>query len=202
MELPCDDGAATFDDYADAVCAALADDGDDVVLVGHSLGGHTVARVASRRPLRHLVYLCGVPPVPGQTMAQQMSADTDMFHREYLDGITAPDEQGRTRWVDLEVATRVLFADCDTATVADAFARLRPQGSRAYRVPYAAAAYPAVTTTSIVCADDRMVNPDWQRRVARDRLSANIIEMPGDHSPFLSRPAQLAAVLHGLTVRS
>lgn len=42
MELPLEDSAATFDTYADVVCAALEDSDDDVVLVGHSYGGNTI----------------------------------------------------------------------------------------------------------------------------------------------------------------
>ena len=43
-----------------------------------------------------------------------------------------------------------------------------------------------------------MVNPDRSRRIARERLGADIVEMPGSHSPFLSRPKDLAEVLDGL----
>jgi pimeloyl-ACP methyl ester carboxylesterase len=57
-DLPCDEApATTFDPYADVVCAALDGCDDDVVVVGHSLGGPTATLVAARRPVRHLVYL-------------------------------------------------------------------------------------------------------------------------------------------------
>ena len=36
MDLPCDDGSASFETYADVVCAALVGCDDNVVLVGHS----------------------------------------------------------------------------------------------------------------------------------------------------------------------
>jgi pimeloyl-ACP methyl ester carboxylesterase len=48
---------------------------------------------------------------------------------------------------------------------------------------------------SIVCAEDRVVDPAWSRRVARDRLGVEPTELPGGHSPFLTRPAAVAAVL-------
>jgi pimeloyl-ACP methyl ester carboxylesterase len=196
MDLPCDDGGATFDDYADLVCAAISDAGDDVVLVGHSLGGLTVARVAARRPLRHLVYLCAMPPVPGQAFSQQMSEDTEMLLPDYLAGISDLDVEGRTRWIDQGVATRVLFGDCDEASAATAFARLRWQGTRGYEVAYQPASLPRVDTTYVVCTEDGILNPEWSRRIARERLDAELIEMPGSHSPFVSRPQELAAVLH------
>jgi hypothetical protein len=40
-----------------------------------------------------------------------------------------------------------------------------------------------------------VVNPDWSKRIARDRLGADIVELPGSHSPFLSQPSALADVL-------
>jgi hypothetical protein len=47
----------------------------------------------------------------------------------------------------------------------------------------------------VVCSDDQILRPDWSRRTARDRLGAELIELPGDHSPFYSRPSVLADVL-------
>jgi hypothetical protein len=40
-----------------------------------------------------------------------------------------------------------------------------------------------------------MIAPAWSRRVARERLGVESVELPGGHSPFLSRPAELAAAL-------
>jgi pimeloyl-ACP methyl ester carboxylesterase len=48
MDLPCDDGSASFETYADVVCAALVGCDDNVVQVGHSFAGSTVALVAAR----------------------------------------------------------------------------------------------------------------------------------------------------------
>jgi hypothetical protein len=39
------------------------------------------------------------------------------------------------------------------------------------------------------------MNPRWSRTVALERLGVNAIELPGGHSPFLSRPAELAEAL-------
>ena len=58
MELPLEDSTATFDTYADIVCAALDDCDDDIVLVGHSYAGNTIPLVAARRPLRHRHACC------------------------------------------------------------------------------------------------------------------------------------------------
>ncbi|MCW2545081.1 MAG: putative hydrolase or acyltransferase of alpha/beta superfamily, partial [Frankiales bacterium] len=50
-------------------------------------------------------------------------------------------------------------------------------------------------TTYVACAEDRLVNPAWSRTTAVELLSADLVELPGGHSPFLSRPGALAAAL-------
>jgi pimeloyl-ACP methyl ester carboxylesterase len=202
MDLPIDDGSASFDDYADVVCAAVAEvPANDLILVGHSLAGATVPLVAARRPLRQLVYLCGVPPTPGRPFVAQMIEETEMLHPDYSQGLSAVDSEGRRRWIHQELARFHLFGDCDEAAASAAFACLRPQSSAPYKIPCSLSVYPAVDTTYVVCGEDRMVNPDWSRRIARDWLKVDPIELPGGHSPFLSRPKVLAALLNELAVR-
>ena len=53
-------------------------------------------------------------------------------------------------------------------------------------------------STYILTTEDAAVSNGWSRRVAAGRLGADLIELSGSHSPFYSRPADLADVLHGL----
>jgi pimeloyl-ACP methyl ester carboxylesterase len=197
MDLPCDDGSASFDDYADVVCAVL-DGHDDVVLVGHSQGGHTVPLVAARRPVRHLVYLCALVPDIGRSLFDQLSDELEMLNPVYEQGLSVPDEQLRQVWSDLDIACAVFYGDCDEPTKKAAIDRLRPQSAYPAILPCSLTEFPAVKTTYVVCSDDRMLRPEWSRRTARDRIGAGLIELPGDHSPFYSRPSALADVLLGL----
>jgi hypothetical protein len=50
----------------------------------------------------------------------------------------------------------------------------------------------------IVCRDDRAMSAPWLRVAARDALRVEPVELPGSHSPFLTRPAQLADALDAL----
>ena len=88
-----------------------------------------------------------------------------------------------------------LYDDSDEAQARRAFDRLRPQATAPYRVPCPLDAQPALPTLAIVCAGDRMVAPDWAAQVARVRLGVEAAELAGDHSPQLSRPAELAGLL-------
>jgi pimeloyl-ACP methyl ester carboxylesterase len=49
-----------------------------------------------------------------------------------------------------------------------------------------------------VCTEDRLVQPAWSERIAKDWLGAELVRLPGSHSPFLSRPHDLADVLEAL----
>ena len=64
VDLPCDDVEAGCAAYAEVVLAQIAQADDDLVLVGHSLGGLTIPLVAAARPARKLVFLCALLPRP------------------------------------------------------------------------------------------------------------------------------------------
>ena len=64
-DLPIEDEANGARAWADVVVEALEGVGDDVVVVGHSLGGMAVPVVASLRPVRRMVFLAAMVPVPG-----------------------------------------------------------------------------------------------------------------------------------------
>jgi pimeloyl-ACP methyl ester carboxylesterase len=198
MDLPNEDGAATFDDYADVVCAALTECDDDVVLVGHSYGGNTIALVAARRPIRHLVYLCAMIPDPGRSLFDQISDELEMLNPAYEQGLSVPDEQLRQVWADLDIATKMFYGDCDESTIKAALDRLRPQSAHPALQPCTLTEFPTVPTTYVVCSEDQILRPEWSRHTARERLGADLIELPGDHSPFYSRPSVLADILLGL----
>ena len=195
VDLPCDDPSATFDDYAGVVVAGLVGEDDDVVLVGHSLGGHTIPLVAAQRPVRRLVYVCAVLAQPGASFIDQLRAEPDMFVAGYEAGIGPPDDERRRRWVDYGIALETMYPDCTDAEAVAAFERLRPQATAPYGVPCSLAALPDVPVTSVVAAEDRIVSPDWSRRAAAERLGVQPVELPGGHSPYLARPAALADVL-------
>lgn len=196
MDLPSEDGTATFDTYADVVCAALDGD-DDVVLVGHSYNGNTIPLVAARRPVRHLVYLCAMVPDIGRSVFDQLGDEMEMLNPAYQEGLSVPDEQLRQVWIDHDIARAMFYGDCDELTIKAALDRLRPQSAYPALQPFLLAEFPAVPTTYVVCSDDQILRPEWSRKTA-ERLGAKLVELPGDHSPFYSRPSVLADVLLGL----
>ncbi|HZR12275.1 MAG TPA: alpha/beta hydrolase [Acidimicrobiia bacterium] len=194
MDLPSDRADAGAREYAAAAVDAMADLDDDVTVVGHSLGGLTIPVVASMRPVGRLVFLAAIVPVPGRTVGAALDGElpTDpaflatsttnedgsaTFRTECVEEWFTHDAPGSTRWVASRLR-RQFWGPVTEACPIDA--------------------WPAVASSYVLCRDDRIVRPDYQRRVARELLGVTPVEMVGGHEPMVARPAELAAVLDGI----
>jgi len=193
VDLPCDDPSATFSTYADLVVGALKGE-QDIVLVGHSVAGLTIPIAAASLPVRRLIFLCALIASPGRSFLEQLEEDPEMLFPGYQAGLSEADAHLR-RWVDFELAREILYADCDEPIAKRALERLRPQALTPYGEPCPLDELPQVERAYIVCSGDRLVNPEWAGRAVSDRLGVEPVELPGSHSPFLSRPADLAHLL-------
>ena len=197
VDLPCEDVAAGCATYAGLVVEALEGAGDDVVLVGHSMGGLTIPLVAAARPARLLVFLCALIARPGLSLVDQLRQEPDIFVPGF--GATvARDDEARSFWPDEAALIATLYQDCDPGDAARAYARLRRQARLPNVEPCPLEAWPATPAASVIALDDRSIAADWSRRAARERLGVEAVELEGGHSPFMSRPAELAEVLAGL----
>ena len=195
-DLPGEDPEAGASDYADVVCAALDGAGDEVVVVGHSLGGLTIPIVAARRPVRRLVFISAFLPEVGRSLNDQLRGFPEAFHEDFrrLSGQVVVHPDGSSSWPQ-EAAIEVFYADCDPDFARWAAARMGPQCWRPAREVTPLEAWPEVEALAVVCADDRSRSPDWLRSEARRRLGVEPVELPGGHCSFLARPAALTAVL-------
>ena len=196
VDLPISDPTLGAADYAKTVEAALDPD-REVVLVGHSMGGLIIPLVAAARPVRRLVFLAAFLPSPGMSATGQRSA-------EAIDNPLAPKT---AEWTDLgdgvwmvgpNTATELFFHDAPAEVARWATQRLRPQSYGVMNEITPLVTWPDVESRSIVCRDDRALNPAWARAAARDRLGVEAIEIGGAHSPFMTRPAELARLLDTL----
>ena len=195
VDLPCDDVTADFGRYVEITEAAFADAPDDLVLVGHSLGAHTAVRLAQRRPVSRIVFISGIiPPREGERNDDEpeLEAPGAFDHLEQ-------DADGRFSFPDPEDAIAAFYQDVPSDLAEWAVERLRPQSTTPHRDLGEVLDWPDVPLASIVCADDRVASAAWGRWAARERLlGAPVFELPGSHSPFLSRPGALADVLDGI----
>jgi len=196
MDLPAEDWSAGCRQTAEVVAAALEGVDGDVIVVGHSLGGVVTPVLAALRPVRRLVFLCALIPRLGMSMDDVFARERDLFVPGYGAGqVTYGD--GSTSW-EQRAATYAFFHDCEPGVARWAAPRLRRQVWATTREPCPLASWPTVPASSILCWDDRCISAGWARRVAREWLGVDAIELPGGHSPMLSRPATLARALVAL----
>lgn len=199
--LPTADPAAGLQSYARAAVDKVLGPGGhsdpDVVLVGHSLAGAFLPLAASLVPGSRMVFLCAIVPEPGRSVVDARAANPD----DPTFGAEALDEKGRLRPPSVETARQTLYADCDDVTVRWATDRLEPQGLAVMTEPFPASGWPpGMPAAYVSCSEDRWVPPERARQMAGSLLDATPVELPGSHSPFLSRPAELADVLHRLAI--
>jgi pimeloyl-ACP methyl ester carboxylesterase len=191
VDLPCEDPDAGAERYADEVLAAAPKTPGGVVLVGHSLAGLTIPIVAGRTRTQMAIYLCALLPVPGLSFDAQ-HADLDSGFRPSETPIGNPD--GSSSWPE-RGAVEVFFHDCDPGLATASARKLRHQQWRITQEVTPLREWPVVPSAYITCAGDRAVSTAYSSRAAREQLGIEPIEIPGGHSPFLSRPGELAARL-------
>ena len=178
-DLPCDDDAAGLSEYADTVIEAIGERADLVVVVAQSLGGFTAPLVCEQVPVKLLVLVAPMIPVPGEAPADYW---TD----------TRYDEEVREHYDD-EVA--LFYQDVPPELVAEALKRGRTQSETRMGEPSPLTAWPDVPTRVLLGRNDRLFPPRYLRRVARERLAITPDEIDSGHTPALSRPKELAAYL-------
>jgi len=189
-ELPCEDPDAGIEAYVSAVEAALAGKQEPPLVVGSSLGALTACVVASRRPVRGLVTVCGLVPRPGRALAEEIGE----LAQPALTAAVDPNPDGSTTFRP-QAACEIAFHESDPELAREAASRLRRQAGLPYTEPCPIEAMPEVPRIGIVASDERMVRPEWTARAVRERLGVEPIELTGDHTPMLSQPARLAEVL-------
>ena len=199
VDLPCDDWNAGLEDNAAVVTEALDGAGTDTVLVGHSMGGITIPIVAERRPVAHLVFLCALVPEPGRSLQETAQAGPalDRSHWDSVRRRQTVHEDGSVSWPP-EAAVDAFYHDCPDDLARWAAGRLRRQVWTTTRQPCPLERWPDVPSSYVLCTEDRPIPAGWARQVARERLGVEAIELPGGHSPMLSRPRHLAEVLSAL----
>jgi pimeloyl-ACP methyl ester carboxylesterase len=195
MDLPAPDPAAGVNEYADTVITALKGAGNEVTLLGHSMGGLTIPLVADRRPVRRLVFLAAMLSEPGGTGGDVLARHPDAINP--VMATAGVDNGDGTASMPDDLAAEVFYHDCPPDIAAWAVSVLRPQAWKVVADPLPVDAWPSVPQTYIACREDRTLTYAFQRALASER-GMDLVELPGGHSPFLSRPAALADILTAL----
>jgi pimeloyl-ACP methyl ester carboxylesterase len=163
------------------------------LIVAHSFSGVFLPFLASRADL--LVFEAAVVPEPARSVYDQFVADRSMFSAAWI--------AAGARWFDSGeraiLAREFLFHDCQPEALPSALATVELFDTRQLiREPSPMAPWPPVPCASIVCSEDRTLNPEWSRMVAQTRLGVRPIEIRAGHCPHTSRPDEIAEILQQL----
>jgi pimeloyl-ACP methyl ester carboxylesterase len=157
------------------------------ILVGHSYGGMVITEAGKHPRVAGLVYVAAFAPDAGESLkdlADRMPPatkgikatpdghlvfDATLFHADFAADLPATD----ARFMALSQVTPAVQAA--TASVSQAAWKTRP-------------------SWAIVSRDDRTVNPDLERFMAK-RAGSRTVEIAGSHVAFIAHPAQVAQVI-------
>ena len=153
-------------------------------MCAHSYGGAVVSQaVVPAQNLGHLVYLAAFVNSAGA------SALTDR-PISLLEAIVPAGEQCS---FDPAFAQAIFYGDCEPEIVAAIAPRLRPMVLDAAAIVATPSAPRSVPSTYVVCSRDGAIPPEAQVQMAQGL--DHVVVWPTDHSPFLTRPRDVADLL-------
>ncbi len=186
-ETPWHDASAHLPDHARALVEAAAES-REVVVVAQSMGSYAASVAATRLDVRRIVLLNAMVPAPGETPGEWWSVvGQEQAARE------AALAEGRDP--DAEDLESTFFHDLSDDLRAEALARAEDVPMTLFGDPWPLSSWPDLPTTVVAGRDDRLFPLALQRRVARERLGVDVVEVPGGHLANLSHPEEVARVV-------
>jgi pimeloyl-ACP methyl ester carboxylesterase len=187
VDLPSTSGDPAAGMHADAraVREHLAKIDGPVTLLAHSYGGIPSTEAAGEaQNVARIIYLAAHLLKPGESLVTP------------LGGAWFPPETG---FVPGAEPLETLFHDVPADRAREAAARLRPQSAKAFTEELTRTARREIPSAFIVCDDDRAMPEPIVKRAITERMTTVVRHLPGSHSPFLSRPAELAELIDEVT---
>ncbi|WP_448107543.1 alpha/beta hydrolase [Pseudomonas azerbaijanoccidentalis] len=176
------------DDVA-ATQRVLNNQGDNVVLVGHSWGGTVISQAGTDKKVSGLVYVAAFAPDAGQA---SKDLGKDYPAPSGVKDITA-DKNGFLYMTPQGMATG--FAqDLPAQQTAIMAATQGPIRASAFDDKTSVAAWKGKPSWYVVAAEDHMIQPDLQRAFAK-KIGAQVTELKSSHVPQQSRPGDVAKVI-------
>jgi pimeloyl-ACP methyl ester carboxylesterase len=173
-------------DDADAVAAAIDEIGGPVAVVAHSYGGVPTTQGATSDSVVHIVYIAAFVLDEGESLLGAVGGVAPSWW--VVDGPLA------TAGTEAEPAVHLFFADVEAEEAAAAVAQLKAQSSAAFSDQVTAVAWRDKPTTYVITEQDVIFPLPAQEALAA-RSESTAVRMDTSHSPFLSKPSELADII-------
>jgi pimeloyl-ACP methyl ester carboxylesterase len=168
----------------------IEDQEGDVVLVGHSYGGAVITEAAANNPkVKALVYVAAFAPDAGETLGGL----GERYPATPLARALAPDSAGFL-YIDRSKFHEVFAHDVPADTAALLAATQKPIAAAIFGESVKAVAWKTVPSWFVVSTQDKAINPDLERFMAK-RMNAETTEINASHVSFLSQPKVIAKII-------
>jgi pimeloyl-ACP methyl ester carboxylesterase len=185
-------GLGTLPDDAAAITGAAAAVDGPVVVVAHSYGGAAVSEATFGDNLRRLVFLTAFMPDTGRSYVSYLPpGDLPPFVQVNADG---------TFQITSGCERQFFYGDCPEDVAAWAASRVGLQSQAVMAHEITDASWRHHPSTYVMATEDLALPPFLQELFTPQ--ADEVLSMPTSHSPFLSRPAELAELLVGLGGRA
>ena len=179
----------SFEDDLAATKRAIALQEGPVILVGHSWGGVVITEAGADPKVAGLVYVAAFAPDVGVPVAELGKE----FPPAPGGAELRPDSTGYLTMSAKGVAE--FFAqDLKPAEKKLIFATQGATNSAVFGAKVSNAAWKSKPTWYVVAANDRMIQPDLERKFAK-AMNATTISVPSSHVAMLSHPADVAKLI-------
>jgi len=178
----------SFSDDTVALKRVLARTKGPVVLAGHAYGGAVIAAANDAR-VKALVYVAGLAPDEGETVAHVFYRDEKHSQSPHL----APDADGFI-WMPEEGFRNAFSQNATTEQIALSAAVQRPIALKCIQEPVSKPAWRSKPSWFLIAEEDRMINPKTQQFMAK-RMGAMTTLLRVDHTPMLSAPQEVVGII-------
>jgi pimeloyl-ACP methyl ester carboxylesterase len=158
-----------------------------LILVGHSYGGAVITEAGNEPQVRGLVYVAAFQPDHGETLGGLLKQTPPAANS------AVPAGEGY-----VIVNPKTFHADfaADLPAKEASFMAISqvPISVTAFGTPITEAAWHNKPSWYAVATEDRMINPDLERFMAK-RAGSTTVEVKGSHSIFMSQPQAIAKLI-------
>jgi pimeloyl-ACP methyl ester carboxylesterase len=184
--------------WREHVCRIVDSVPEQVILVGHSRGGIVISEVAEHRPrrIRTLVYLTAFLLRDGECLFDLAGSDEASLVPSNM--VMSEDKSSST--IREDALRDAFYGECsdDDVALARLCLQAEPTLPLATPVHITDANYGTVPRVYIECLRDKAMVLPLARRMQAALPCDRVLAIDTDHSPFFSRPDELAAHLHSL----
>jgi pimeloyl-ACP methyl ester carboxylesterase len=160
-----------------------------VILVGHSYGGVIVSEAGTDPKVKGLVYIAAFAPDRGESVSSLIANPPP--------GAPVPPilpPQDGFLFLDRSKFAASFAADVESDLASFMADSQVPWGVAALQGAVTNPAWRSKPSWYLVATDDRMIPPPAQRTMAK-RAEAKVVESPGSHSVYVSKPKVVAELI-------